>query len=189
MNFLAIDTTTDNIVLALKKGDCVDYFVSEKDCKKHNSILLGKIDSLLKKNDIALSDIDAFGVSIGPGSFTGIRIGVATVNALAFATNKPIVEVTTLETPISQKPAMSLLDCRHGNYYCGVFTDDETEYINLTAEEAEKYDLPKIYIDNIDPQKLLQKCVDKFGNNQVVDYAKPFYLRRSSAELETGIKC
>ena len=89
MNILCIDTSADSIALALLlEGDSPQYFVGADDKKKHNSVLLGYIEEFLAKNNTFIQQIDVFGVVVGPGSFTGIRVGVATVNALALRGKK-----------------------------------------------------------------------------------------------------
>lgn len=189
MKLLCIDTTTEYIVMALCDGDKTDYYVSEKGCKKHNSIILGLIDMFLAKNNINISDVDVFGVAVGPGSFTGIRIGVATVNAFALAKAKKIVEVTTLELPVKEDKVMTLLDCKHDNFYCGIFDGEETKYLALNKSELSKYPYEKIFIERNYVEELLQKCKEKVEKKLFVSQAKPFYVKKSSAELETGIEC
>ena len=60
MRLLCLDTTTEYIVLALKNDNKSDYYISEKGCKKHNSILLSDIDAFLENNGLKISDIDVF---------------------------------------------------------------------------------------------------------------------------------
>lgn len=189
MRLLCLDTTTEYIVLALKNDNKSDFYISEKGCKKHNSILLSAIDAFLEKNGLKISDIDVFGVAIGPGSFTGIRVGVATVNAFSMALNKKIVEVTTLELPVKEDKTMTLLDCKHDNYYCGIFDGDKKEYLALNKCEIERYDYAKIYMSGTYEKELLNKCERKVNNGEFATQARPFYIKKSSAEIETGIKC
>ena len=84
MNLLTIDTTTDQIILGLTFNNKNYYFQGEKNCKKHNELLLTYVDGFLTDNGATLSDIDVFGVVVGPGSFTGIRIGILYNFATAF---------------------------------------------------------------------------------------------------------
>jgi len=189
LNVLCIDTTTEYIVMSLQKGEKKSFYISEKGCKKHNSILLTLVDTFLGDNDLSLADIDVFGVAVGPGSFTGIRVGVATVNAFALALGKKIVAVTTLELPVKDDDTMTLLDCKHDNFYCGIFTHGTVEYLALCKEETEKYKYKKIYMNGTYPEELLEKCVKKINEGQFVTQARPLYIKRSSAEIECGIEC
>ncbi len=189
MKLLALDTTTERVVIALKNDDKTDFFVSEKGGKKHNSALLGFVDGVLNKNGLTLNEIDCLGVSVGPGSFTGIRVGVATVNAFSLALDVKKVQVTTLELPARSGDAVVMLSCGHGNFYCGIFRDNTVEYAVLTEDEAKSTDLPLIYMDGTYEKELLKRCEEKFVGGEFVSQAKPFYLRKSSAERETGIEC
>lgn len=189
MILLAIDTTAESIILALKKDDKEDFFVSEKGAKKHNSVLLRHIDAFLAKNGLTIRDLDYFGVVVGPGSFTGIRVGVATVNAFAFATGKKIVEATSLEIPYCEKDGKTMvtLDCKHANFYCGIFEEGKSEYLALTEEEVASYDCLKIRAEEATPSDLLRCCVEKAKKGEFCTQAKPFYLKKSSAEREKGL--
>lgn len=79
----------------------------------HSVTLLPMAEDLLKNTGIALSEVDAFAVAQGPGSFTGIRIGVSTVKGLCFGTDKPCIGVSTLE-------AMAWHGLADGGYVCPV---------------------------------------------------------------------
>ncbi len=188
VNIFCLDTSTEQIVMAIKIGDKEDFYVGEKGSKKHNSVLLSEIDAFLSKNEIDLSDIDVFGVAVGPGSFTGIRVAVATINAFALALNKKIVSVTTLELAANEKNVMTLLDCRHDNFYCGIFSD-KVEYLALNRLELDKYDYKKIFMEGTYEKELLSKCIDKANEADFIAQARPFYVKKSSAEIETGIIC
>ena len=181
MNVLAVDTTSDRIVVALRTACGTDYYRGEAGCKKHNSALMKAIDDLLAKNGIGIGEIDYFGVCVGPGSFTGIRIGVSAVNALSMAVGKKIVEVVSLETEDDGREKAVLLPCGHGNFYAARF-GKETAYYALSGEEAEKIEVPKIILEEIVPEKLLEKTMQKIYAEQFVEQAKPFYLKKSSAE-------
>lgn len=183
MNILCMDTSADNIALALKVNNCdAKYFVGNDDKKKHNGVLLQYIDDFLQQNDIRINDIDTFGVVVGPGSFTGIRVGVATVNALALGGSKKIVQITSLEQLANNN--MVLLDCKHDNFYCGIFTNNKQEYKALTKAEVAEYDIEKTYLNGVYPLEMLAKCLEKANNGDFVVQAKPFYLKASSAERE-----
>ena len=94
---LAIDTSTSNIVVGICRGSeilCDETFETDQHQSKH---VLGFIDECLQKADLKLQDIDAFTSTIGPGSFTGIRICLGTMKALAFSLNKPLIGIPTLE--------------------------------------------------------------------------------------------
>lgn len=190
MNLLAVDTTSEQIVLAVSKDGVNDYYVGEEGAKRHNATLLNAMDSFLQKNDLSVDKIDVFGVVVGPGSFTGIRIGVATVNALALSTGKKTVAVTSLEVPVKDgENALVALDCKHDNYYCGLFQDGNVTYAPMTKTEIEAIDVAKIFLSGVHPKEMLDICLKKAAAGDFCGQAKPFYMKRSSAERETGIIC
>jgi tRNA threonylcarbamoyladenosine biosynthesis protein TsaB len=109
----------------------------------HSERLMTEIDHVLKRAGLAVSDIDAFAVSIGPGSFTGLRIGVSTVKGFSFATGKPIVAVPTLEAfawnfPFSRYPVCTLLDARKKEVYAAVFRWVDGGFVRLVGETSMK---------------------------------------------------
>ncbi len=186
MNILCVDTSAENIALALQiKGKEPKYFVGCDDKKKHNSVLLNYIEKLLCESGVKIEDIDVLGVVSGPGSFTGIRVGVATVNAFALANDKKIVEITSLEQ-LSNGNNMVLLDCKHNNYYCGIFDKGSIEYLALTKSQTEAYSLEKCFLEGVYPKLMLKKCLEKANESLFVAQARPFYLKASSAERENG---
>lgn len=181
MNLLAIDTTTSRLIVVLKCDEDIIFRNIKTDGKGHNKLLIEVIDSLISEKNIRLSDIDYFGVVVGPGSFTGIRIGVATVNALAFAMNKPIVEITSLEEYNDGTHRTVLMDCKHGNYYAGKFYNNEANYFNVTESEINSND-NIVYFEESDPNLIINKCTEKVKKNIFTVQARPFYLKKSSAE-------
>ncbi|MGI4791438.1 MAG: tRNA (adenosine(37)-N6)-threonylcarbamoyltransferase complex dimerization subunit type 1 TsaB [Janthinobacterium lividum] len=98
MTFLALDTSGTFCVLALAEDDGSIRAVSLFESKRTLSTrLLGEVDGLLTRNGLTLEDMTAFAVGLGPGSFTGVRVGVTTAKTLAQVTGKPLVGVGTLD--------------------------------------------------------------------------------------------
>ena len=97
MNILAIDTTTNNLLIAVKKGDRI-YKNQPQKTSKHLEVALPQVDFVINEAGIELSDLDYIAVNVGPGSFTGIRIGIATAKGI-LCVNKDIkvVPVNSLE--------------------------------------------------------------------------------------------
>lgn len=187
MNFLALDTTMDSIAIAISYNNKMITKIVNEGKKKHNSALLPAIENLLLENGMELDDMDAFGVVIGPGSFTGIRVGVSAINAMSFALNKPVVEMTSLElirTRYPNEDIISLIDCRHDNYYGGLFKGDKVEYLAISKTQLDSIPAKKILIEKPDPLLLLDTMKEKTKDKIFVKRAKPFYLKKSSAERE-----
>lgn len=133
MKILAIDTSTTHSSCAVMDDNNIVGDFSINQSMSHNEILLVMVDEMLKKLNIDIEDIDLFVAVTGPGSFTGIRIGVTVVKALAMALNKPIVAVNTLEAlsfgVFSDKKKIPLIDARGERVYYGVYEGINNENI------------------------------------------------------------
>jgi tRNA threonylcarbamoyladenosine biosynthesis protein TsaB len=90
---LTIDSSTQLTRLALFQDGAELDFAEWQSSFNQSEELLAKIDELLLRNNYTKNDIQAIGINLGPGSYTGIRIGVATANALVFALNIPVVSI------------------------------------------------------------------------------------------------
>jgi tRNA threonylcarbamoyladenosine biosynthesis protein TsaB len=93
---LAVDTSTEACSVALQIGDkTIAKFADEP--RSHSRLLMPMVQQVLAEADIRVNQLDAIGVSIGPGSFTGLRIGFAAVQGMAYGADIPVVPVSTLE--------------------------------------------------------------------------------------------
>lgn len=129
---LLVDTATPTGSVAVSQGERLLGEIVLSGPANHTEHLLGNIDELLRGVGLAIGDMDGFGVVLGPGSFTGLRVGVATIKGLALATGKPVVGVSSLTAlawrlPFSAVPVCPLLDARKGEVYAALYqwTDDE----------------------------------------------------------------
>lgn len=127
MKILAIETSTmlGGVAIMEEPGGLIaEVRLNVKTA--HSERLMTVIDHVLKQAGMDVSEIDAFGVAIGPGSFTGLRIGLSTVKGFSYATGKPVVSVPTLEAfawnfPYSAYPVCTMLDARKKEVYAAVF--------------------------------------------------------------------
>lgn len=127
LKLLTIQTATPAGSVALTDGSRLlgELFLDVR--RPHGEWLLDAIDRLLAAAGMTVADLDGFGVTVGPGSFTGLRVGLATVKGLALATGKPLAGVSTLQTlamqaPHAALPVCALLDARKQEVYAGIFT-------------------------------------------------------------------
>lgn len=97
MKVLSIESSTASAACAVVEDGKLLGEVSLNDKKQHSVILMPIVDSLLKDLKLDIKDIDAFIVSSGPGSFTGLRIGMATAKGLAQANNRPFIGISSLD--------------------------------------------------------------------------------------------
>lgn len=119
---LALETATRVMSVALLDGERVVAEISSDDARVHSERLLPAIDRLLELAGTRLDAVGAFAISIGPGSFTGLRIGLATLKALAFDELRPVAAVPTLAALCAAAagapgPVAALLDARRGEVY------------------------------------------------------------------------
>ncbi|MCX6552918.1 MAG: tRNA (adenosine(37)-N6)-threonylcarbamoyltransferase complex dimerization subunit type 1 TsaB [Acidobacteria bacterium] len=97
MLVLALDTTTRAGSVALVRAGHTLEVVSGDPARPHAERLPGDVTSILARHGLGIGDVELFAVAAGPGSFTGLRIGIATMQGLAFATGRPVVGVSALE--------------------------------------------------------------------------------------------
>jgi tRNA threonylcarbamoyl adenosine modification protein YeaZ len=181
MNSIIIDTTADKLLLIVIKGNEVYTFLSG-EAKRHTATVLVELDKLLKTANICIRDVQNIGVIVGPGSFTGIRIGVATANALSFALGANLVEITSLEPILlNQTNALSLLGCNHGNYYALLKNGTDEQYFSLNETDLKNYLVPLFFVNSPSIDKIVECFNLKLKNKIFVPVAKPFYIKQSSA--------
>lgn len=153
MKILAIDTSSKICSVAILEDNKKIEELNINDGKTHSENLMPLIDEILKKSNIKLKDIELFACSVGPGSFTGIRIGVATIKAIAEVSKKEIASVTSLETLAQninsndKKTIVSLIDARNNQVYAGIFDENynlKEDYIaddiNIVIGKMKKYE-------------------------------------------------
>ena len=142
MKILAIETSTMLGGIAICDDSAGMVAESRLNVKStHSERLMTEIDHILKQSALSISDIDAFAVAIGPGSFTGLRIGLSTAKGLSYATGKPIVTVPTLEAfawnfPFSRYPVCPLLDARRKEVYAALFRWEVDGFVRVVDETA-----------------------------------------------------
>jgi len=138
--FLVVDTATPAGSVALCRGTTLLGEIALNVGKNHTDRLLIIIQQLLTDAGLSVRQLDAFGVVLGPGSFTGLRVGVATVKGLALATGRPVVGVSSLaalatQVPFSAFPVCALLDARKSEVYAGLF-GWENDRLQALGKEA-----------------------------------------------------
>ncbi|MBW1744577.1 MAG: tRNA (adenosine(37)-N6)-threonylcarbamoyltransferase complex dimerization subunit type 1 TsaB [Deltaproteobacteria bacterium] len=126
MIILAVDTSTRTGSVAVLNGDTVLAEVAVTSQQTHAKRLVSAIDATLGMTDQTVADCDGFAVTTGPGSFTGLRIGISTAKGLGFATKKPVAGVSTLDALAYQFPSFPhlicpVLDARKGQIYTALY--------------------------------------------------------------------
>jgi tRNA threonylcarbamoyladenosine biosynthesis protein TsaB len=126
MIILAVDTSTRTGSVAVLNGDTVLAEVEVTSQETHAKRLVSAIDVTLGMTDKTVADCNGFAVTTGPGSFTGLRIGISTVKGLGFATGQPVAGVSTLDALAYQFPSFPhlicpVLDARKGQVYTALY--------------------------------------------------------------------
>ena len=123
MNYLAVDTSGKNLTVIICKDGTPHSFFDGECGVSHSVDLMPTIENLAKQVGFDFSRADFFACVVGAGSFTGIRIGVATVKALCFAFNKPCLSITSFDTLAYNKNSgkvLAVIDAKHNGFYvCG----------------------------------------------------------------------
>jgi len=123
---LAVETSTTTGSVAVVSEAGLRVEITHGLESTHSDRILAAVDQALRDTALALGDLDALAVSVGPGSFTGLRIGLATVKGLAEAHPLPLVAVSTLETlamnaPCGRTAVCPALDARKGEVYGALY--------------------------------------------------------------------
>lgn len=141
MKILAVEAAANVCSVALIEDDNLLGELTVNNKKTHSQVLMPMLESLLLQCTTAFEDVDALAVSAGPGSFTGLRIGVSSVKGLAYAKNKPIYGVSTLEAmayrlPLCADVIVPIMDARRGQVYCAAYAWENGELQTVLAPTA-----------------------------------------------------
>jgi len=137
MRILAVDTSSLVAAVAVIDNERLlgEYILNHK--KTHSQKLMPMIKELMDNLELTPKDIDVFAASSGPGSFTGLRIGITTVKALAYAVNKPVVSVPTLDAlafnmPVADSLVCPIMDARNNQVFTAVYKWEKGIPVNIT---------------------------------------------------------
>lgn len=140
MIILALDTSAATASAAVAKDGFLIGEISVRNGKTHSQKVIPMIDSLLKMLDYKPEDLDLLAVANGPGSFTGLRIGVVTIKAMAYALNIPVVEVSTLMAlayTVNEQDGLicPIMDARNRQVYTGLYRT-ENGSLSVVKEDS-----------------------------------------------------
>ncbi len=204
MKWLALDTALGVKILLSVDGKMYEY--SDDEYKMASSVLLPKIHELLDSASLTLADIDVFATTVGPGSFTGIRIAVNTARAFAYALNKPMIGIDCLTVGAYSKDeeCTSILYGWGDNYYIAEFDSDHNIKGEARAiKEDELASVSGVVVSDAVTQEVLPSAIvyngseclkkaveDKLAKGETVSYedVKPFYVMPSQAERDLAKK-
>ena len=143
---ILIETSTALCSTALAEGGVITSYKESSAPKAHASLTAVFIEEMLSERGLTLADCDAICVSMGPGSYTGLRVGVSTAKGLCFGSGKPLIAVGTLDTLAAQamtefndesvemKHIIPMIDARRMEVYSAVFTPDGQQLTETVPE-------------------------------------------------------
>ncbi|MEY8261194.1 tRNA (adenosine(37)-N6)-threonylcarbamoyltransferase complex dimerization subunit type 1 TsaB [Oscillospiraceae bacterium 50-60] len=191
MKILALETSAKAVSAAVTEGGRVLAAGFQDTGLTHSRTLMPIVEHILKNADLTMADMDAVAVAVGPGSFTGIRIGVSAAKGLAFAADKPAVGVSTLAAMARNAAfvdglVVCAMDARRNQIYNALFAARDGRLTRLTpdraigledlAEELRQDSRPKIIVG--DGGKL---CADALAAAGIACRLAPPHLVMQSA--------
>lgn len=198
MKFLAIDTVAKYLtVVAYADGRREQIFLP--DCAmKHSVLLMDAVRETLSRARLTPKDCDFFAAVVGPGSFTGIRIGISTVKGLCLAAEKPALSLTSFDTIAyaERKPLLALADAGHGCFYSCAFDGNGSAVRPQAFRSREEIDaiieegFPPVAAEPLFPgcgvadpaEGLFRFCCERGASAADPALLSALYLRKSSAE-------
>ncbi len=184
MKILAFDTAVTGCSVAVYDSSLDQSWVERLETERGQAeFLVPMIQTAMKKAGLGFHDLDRIAVTIGPGSFTGVRIGLATARALSLASSKPLVGISTLELLLAQSGAtgdtLVLVDTKRDDFYGQVFGSVAQEARIWQPSEVEASGL-RVVQEIPDPVVLARLAL---GASLSTEMPQPIYLRE--AEVST----
>ena len=141
MKILALETSAKSVSAAVTDGGVVRAYTYQNTGLTHSRTLMPLVDAMLRESEQSLSDMDLLAVAAGPGSFTGLRIGVSALKGLAWAADKPCCGVSTLEAMAQNLRHMDglivcAMDARRSQVYNAVFAAEGGQLTRLAPDRA-----------------------------------------------------
>lgn len=209
MKILYVDTSSNYLYSGIVIDDSIKCEIKEELGKDLSKVALPKIIKLFDEASITPQDLDKIMVVIGPGSFTGVRIGVTIAKTIAWSLDIPIVPVSGLTTmalsnPMSDNYSMPLIDARRGYVYGALYDKDMNSVVEDTHIELEelknkvKNNQPITVITNNDIEISydvvkynpdILKIVNYFKGREEVNphLVNPIYLKKTEAEEKANL--
>lgn len=178
MRILSVDTSTMMTSIAILEGGRIIGDCSINQEQTHSEMLMTLVERLLIDLKLELKDIDLFAVAKGPGSFTGLRIGMTSIKAIVQALDKKIIGVSTLEAMafsiLNGKNILALIDARGKRYFAGLFNWNGNKLKTIFEDLIQEEKLLEI-ISELDEVTIvgeaMQKLPEEIKNNKKVKLA------------------
>ena len=172
---LNIETSSTNCSVSLSNNEnLVDCLEKDSPNYSHSQKLHLFISELIEKNNISFKDLDAVAVGIGPGSYTGLRIGLSAAKGICYALDIPLISVSSLENMVSNIEfdgiIISTIDARRDEVYSCVFGKDK----RVLREELPEIINSNSYIDYSNTDKVLIVGNGQHKCKEIIDFNKKF---------------
>ncbi|HDP76993.1 MAG TPA: tRNA (adenosine(37)-N6)-threonylcarbamoyltransferase complex dimerization subunit type 1 TsaB [Mesotoga infera] len=208
MKYICFDTSSRTLLLSVSNGRAV-IDVRAQEIDRYGSMLAVIIKQSMENSKLKVSELDFIGVGVGPGSLTGLRVGISTAKGMAFPFDLPTVQFNSLDIlarPIDSERFAVLRRGREGHYYWREYRNGtpfgETSFTS-TAELVSRIDASEIelFLDGekdplfngfrisevkrYDPSIMRDIAVEKFSGGETTKYSslEPIYLQKSIAEI------
>lgn len=194
-NFLAVDTSSRYLTVAAVKGEKVALRHIPDCAMKHSVTLMDEIDKAFEEAGLTPAECDFFCAVTGPGSFTGIRIGISAIKGFAVGTGKPVLALTSFDLiayNIKDEKFYTVIDAAHGSFYvCGyssgggvILTPSYMGGEEVNALGAPLYGFEELPLENYKKVDITSSFVPAVMANRdkVADDVSALYVRKSQAE-------
>jgi tRNA threonylcarbamoyladenosine biosynthesis protein TsaB len=183
---LNIETATAVCSVALSQNGNLLALVEEKKANAHAENITLFVEKVFEKSGKKISDIDAVAVSAGPGSYTGLRIGMSTAKGLCFALDKPLIAISTLKSmangvvkkfPAQEGVLLPLLDARRMEVYCAAYDLQLNELIAPCAKIMDEFAFKELLVKS--PVYFFgdgsEKCKSLYSKNKDAIFIDDFF--------------
>lgn len=179
MKILALETSAKSVSCAVVEDGAPLASAYQCTGLTHSRTLLPMVDAMLKNADLTIETIDAIAIAAGPGSFTGLRIGIAAVKGLAWAADKPCLGISTLEAMVENIAHLNglvvgAMDARRAQVYNAVFEAKDGVLTRLTPDRA---------------ISLEELCAQLMGKDQPITVLGDGGMLCQRYLTENGVKC
>jgi tRNA threonylcarbamoyladenosine biosynthesis protein TsaB len=188
---LCIETATEVCSVGLFRDEILLGIKESSDRNVHSAMLTTFIDEVLRSANVVFDDLDAVAVSMGPGSYTGLRIGVATTKGLCYAIEKPMIAIPTLQAMavgINNQASLvcPMIDARRMEVYCGLYDDKNIEIREVRAEIIDEFSFQEFLADHtvVFGGMGAEKCKSILENNPNATFVDGF---QASARFMAGL--
>ncbi len=188
MIYLFIDTSSKNLIISIVKNMEMIYYFYEENIKESSSKIMPILDEGFKKTNLKPNDINKIFIVTGPGSFTGIRVGLTLAKVMAFSLNIPLIPISELEllsTISNNDIIVPMIDARRGYVFAGVYDN------KLNNIKPDEYILKEELLNKItnyeivtDGKPDILKIIKKHEKDEPINphLIKPNYLKLTEAE-------